>query len=329
MTAFSGKCLLAAGLLAMVTVPAAAKEKVTFAYLLDPAYDAVMWPLKTGKVTSDTIDVETKSLDIPALLQVTGAKSYDVVMTAAIGVPAAKARGLDLTIMAAALRNHPGGSKGADIYVKADSPYKTIEDLKGKTIGNYSLPSTGTTLMRLALWKQHGINVSYDGGDMKWVEMPASALPGALITGRIDAATLSHSQAYLAEHSKDFRLLIRLNEDVNKTVGGPAVSAVLVGYPEKLAARPEAYKEFIRVVKASSDYTRTHVPEVSEAMNKETKIDAEFFRSWLNDYFEAPMVLSDSDEHVIGKLWELSKELGIIKSYPEVSSVVCKDALRQ
>jgi hypothetical protein len=41
------------------------------------------------------------------------------------------------------------------------------------------------------------------------------------------------------------------------------------------------------------------------------------------------MVLSDSDEHVIGKLWELSKELGIIKSYPEVSSVVWKDALRQ
>lgn len=329
MTAFSGKRLLAAGFLAMLAIPASAKEKVTFAYLLDPAYDAVMWPLKTGKVTSDTIDVETKSLDIPALLQVTGAKSYDVVMTAAIGVPAAKARGLDLTIMAAALRNHDGDSKGSDIYVKADTPYKTLDDLKGKTIGNYSLPSTGTTLMRLAMWKQHGINVSYEGGDMKWVEMPASALPGALITGRIDAATLSHSQAYLAANSKDFRLLIRLNQDVNKTVGGPAVSAVLVGYPEKMAARPEAYKEFIRVVKASWDYTQSHVPEVSEAMSKETKIDPEFFRSWITEYFEAPMVLSESDEHVIGKLWELSKELGIIKSYPEVSSVVWKDALRQ
>jgi NitT/TauT family transport system substrate-binding protein len=329
MTTVTGKRILAVALLATLAAPASAKEKVTFAYLLDPAYDAVMWPLKTGKVTSDTVDVETKSLDIPALLQVTGAKSYDVVMTAAIGVPAAKARGLDLTIMAAALRNHPGGSKGSDVYVKADSPIKSIEDLKGKTIGNYSLPSTGTTLMRLALWKQHGMNVSYDGGDMKWVEMPASALPGALITGRVDAATLSHSQAYLAENSKDFRLLIRLNADVNKTVGGPAISAVIVGYPEKLAARPEAYKEFMRVVKASSDYTRTHVPEVSEAMSKETKIDAEFFQSWIKDYFEAPMVLTASDEQVIGKLWELSKELGVIKSYPEVSSVVWKDAQRQ
>lgn len=329
MIAFSGKKILAAGLLALLAAPASAKDKITFAYLLDPAYDAVMWPLKTGKVSSDKIEVETKALDIPALLQVTGAKSYDVVMTAAIGVPAAKTRGLDLTIMAAALRNHPDGRKGGDIYVKADSPFKTIADLKGKTIGNYSLPSTGTTLMRLALWKQHGINVSYDGGDMKWVEMPASALPGALITGRIDGATLSHSQAYLAEKSKDFHLLIRLNEDVNKTVGGPAVSAVLVGYPEKLAARPEAYKEFIRLAKASSDYTRAHAPEVAAAMSKETKIDPEFFQSWLDDYFEAPMVLTASDEKVIGKLWELSKELGVIKSYPEVSSVVWKDALRQ
>jgi NitT/TauT family transport system substrate-binding protein len=329
MIAISGKRALAAGLLALLAVPASAKEKITFAYLLDPAYDAVMWPLKSGKIASDTVEVETKALDIPALLQVTGAKSYDVVMTAAIGVPAAKARGLDLTIMAAALRNHPDGRKGGDIYVKADSPFRTIEDLKGKTIGNYSLPSTGTTLMRLALWKQHGVNVSYDGGDMKWVEMPASALPGALITSRIDAATLTHSQAYLAGNSQDFRLLIGLNADVNKTVGGPAVSAVLVGYPEKLAARPEAYKEFARLARASSDYTRTHVPEVAAAMSAETKIDPAFFQTWLDDYFEAPMALTASDEQVIGKLWELSKELGIIKTYPEVSSVVWKDALRQ
>ena len=54
------------------SVPAGAKEKITFAYLLDPSYDAIVWPLKTGKVKSDLIDVEMKSLDIPALLQITG-----------------------------------------------------------------------------------------------------------------------------------------------------------------------------------------------------------------------------------------------------------------
>ncbi|MDB5410806.1 MAG: hypothetical protein JWL84_5718, partial [Rhodospirillales bacterium] len=47
MTAVVGKRILAVGFLALLAAPASAKEKVTFAYLLDPAYDAVMWPLKT------------------------------------------------------------------------------------------------------------------------------------------------------------------------------------------------------------------------------------------------------------------------------------------
>ena len=126
--------LLASAFAAMLATPAAAKDTITFAYLLDPAYDAVVWPLTHGKVTSDTVDVQVKSLDIPALLQATGAKTYDVVMTAAIGVPAAKSRGLELSIMATALRNHAQGGKGGAIYVKTDSPYKTMQDLKGKTL---------------------------------------------------------------------------------------------------------------------------------------------------------------------------------------------------
>lgn len=309
-------------------MPASAKEKITFAYLLDPSYDAVVWPLKTGKVTSDLIDVEMKSLDIPALLQITGSKSYDVVMSAAIGVPVAKSRGLDLEIMATALRDIPHG-KSSGIFVKADSPFRTVQDLKGKTIGNYSLPSTGTTLLRIGLWKSYGINVAYEGGDMNWVEIPASALPGALLTGRIDAATLSHSEAYLADRDKNFRLLVQLNDDIEKAVGAPGVSAVLVSYPEKLAARPDAFREFARVIKASSDYTSAHVDEVAAAVSADTKMPQAFFSSWLTEYFQAPMVLSDGDLRAIDNLWRLSKELGVIKTYPEISAVIWKDALRQ
>src|SRR6185312_2043182 len=130
--------LLASAFAALLAAPAAApafaKDTITFAYLLDPAYDAVVWPLTHGKVTSETVDVQVKSLDIPALLQATGAKTYDVVMTAAIGVPQAKSKGLELSIMATALRNHAHGGKGGAIYVKADSPYKSMQDLKGKTL---------------------------------------------------------------------------------------------------------------------------------------------------------------------------------------------------
>ena len=329
MTVKLGRALLASGILSLLALPAMAKDTISFAYLLDPAYDAVVWPLTHGKVTSDTVDVQVKSLDIPALLQATGAKTYDVIMTAAIGVPAAKSHGLDLSIMATALRNVAHGGKGAAIYVKADSPFKSVLDLKGKTIATQSLPSTGTTLMRIGLWKTFGMNVSYDGGDMRWVEVPATAMPGALLTGRIDAASLTHSESYNASKSADFRNIASLDDAINQAIGEPAVVAILAGYPEKLAAKPAAYKEFARMVKASADYTRAHVDEVSKAMSSETKMDPAFFSDWLTEYTQVPMVVSDDDVKAIDKLWELSKELGIIKEYPPAASMVWKDALKQ
>jgi NitT/TauT family transport system substrate-binding protein len=321
--------LLASAFAALLVTPAAAKDTISFAYLLDPAYDAVVWPLTHGKVTSETVDVHVKSLDIPALLQATGAKTYDVVMTAAIGVPQAKSRGLELSIMATALRNHAQGGKGGAIYVKADSPYKTMQDLKGKTLATQSMPSTGTTLMRIGLWKTYGMNVSFDGGDLRWVEVPATAMPGALLTGRIDAASLTHSEAYNASRSKEFRIVASLDDAINKAIGEPAVVAILAGYPEKLAAKPAAYKEFARMVKASADYTRAHVDEVAGALSKETKMDPSFFSDWLNEYTEVPMAVSDNDVKAIQRLWELSKELNIIKEYPSAESMIWKDAIRQ
>jgi len=321
--------LLASAFAALLAAPAVAKDTISFAYLLDPAYDAVVWPLTHGKVTSETVDVHVKSLDIPALLQATGAKTYDVVMTAAIGVPQAKSRGLELTIMATALRNHAQGGKGGAIYVKADSPYKSMQDLKGKTLATQSMPSTGTTLMRIGLWKTYGMNVSFDGGDLRWVEVPATAMPGALLTGRIDAASLTHSEAYNAAKSKEFRIVASLDDAINKAIGEPAVVAILAGYPEKLAAKPAAYKEFARMVKASADYTRAHVDEVAGALSKETKMDPSFFSDWLNEYTEVPMAVSDNDVKAIQRLWELSKELNIIKEYPSAESMIWKDAIRQ
>ena len=84
-------------------IRAQSKQKVTYAHLLDPCYDAVVWALRNGKVKSDLIDVETTGVTIPTLLQATSTKQYDVVMTAVIGVPAAAARGRELRNLYAAL----------------------------------------------------------------------------------------------------------------------------------------------------------------------------------------------------------------------------------
>ena len=101
--------LLAAPALMTIARRGFAKEKVTYAYLLDPAYDAVTWAMSNGKVTSDLIDVEARGLAIPQLIQATSAKQYDVIMTAAIALPPAAARGLELKVLSTALQQSAAG----------------------------------------------------------------------------------------------------------------------------------------------------------------------------------------------------------------------------
>src|SRR5262245_44015241 len=115
--------LIAAPAVITLARPGFAKEKVTYAYLLDPAYDAVTWAMSNGKVNSDLITVEARGLAIPQLIQATSAKQYDVIMTAVIAIPPAAARGLELRVLSKALQQSSKG-EGAGVWVKSDSSFK-------------------------------------------------------------------------------------------------------------------------------------------------------------------------------------------------------------
>lgn len=313
---------------AALVAPASAKEKLSFAYLQDPVLEAVMWPIRNGKVTSQTLEIDGKGYQIPVLLQGTATKQWDIVMTAVMSVPRAKEQGLELRVLSTALRYHKSGD-GAHVWVKKGSPIKTIADLKGKTIATYGLQSTGITLVRLALWKKFGVNVQYENGDFKWQQLPAPALPGALATDKVEAATLIHSQAYQATKTGDFVPIARTAEDMYEIFKLRMVSAVNVGYVEKIAAKPALYKEFNRVLLASVQYVHKNMDEVSKAAGAETKVDPAYFKAWFEQYSEFPAVVSQNDIDAMNKVWELSKELGILKEYPDAKTMIWEGATRE
>lgn len=317
---------LAAALLA--AGPTLAKDKLTFAYLQDPVLEAVMWPMRNGKVTSDKLEIDGRGYQIPVLIQGTASKQWDVVMTAVMAVPRAKEMGLELRVLSTALRYHKSGD-GAHVWVRKGSPYKSINDLKGKTIATYGLQSTGITLVRLALWKKYGVNVQYENGDFKWQQLPAPALPGALATDRVEAATLIHSQAYQAAKTGDFVAIARTAEDMWELFKLRMVSAVNVGYAEKIAARPELYREFNRMLKASVTYTLKNIGDVSAAVAKETKNDPAYFKAWFEQYSDFPAAVSQNDIDAMNKVWSLSKELGILKGFPDAKTMIWEGAIRE
>jgi NitT/TauT family transport system substrate-binding protein len=311
---------------AALAAPAGAQTTVTFGYLADPSHEAVMWALRNGKVKSATVKVEATPLDISALIQATAARTYDVVQTAAVAVPRARERGLDLRIVGTGLRYHTSG-EGAGIWVAKGSPAKSIADLKGKKLGVYSLGSAGITLIRIALADVHGFNVAVRGGDVEFVEMPAPALPAALASGRIDAATLIHAQAFKAQQSGEFTALTQTAGDLTRKFGVRMVSAVLAGYGEKLDAKPEVYRELLRVLHASMDYALKNPAEVFPAVGKDTGTDPAFFKAWFSRFSDFPVLLSQDDIKAIDLLWKRAVELDILKSVPPAIDTVWKPAL--
>ena len=306
---------------------AQAKEKITYAYLLDPAYDAVTWAMTNGKVTSDLITVEARGLAIPQLIQATSAKQYDVIMTAVIAIPPAAARGLELKVLSTALQQSSGG-EGGGIWVKTDSPIRNPKELKGKSLGSYALRSTGYTQVRLALIHKYGLDAALEGGDLKQVEIQAPNLPGALAAGQIDAATLIHSQAFRALKSGEFRPIAETGRDNIEIYGTRFVSALNVSYPERLAQRPDAFKEFNRMFRESARFALAHRDEVFGAVGKQTNLPPEFFDWWFEKSSDVPGTFEENHAQAIMKLYELSKEIGMIQSFPDIRTVAWEHVLR-
>lgn len=305
-----------------------AKEKLTVATYLEPAHLSAFWPLMNGKVPSDTLEVEIKNLAIDVAGQAMATKQFDVFEVGALSLEQAAAQGLKLQMVGTALRYKPV-PQGFGVWVKADSPFKSIADLKGKTIGSYGFKSTVFAVQRMALQDKYKVNVALDGGDFKFVQLPAPNLPGALSTGRVDAATFSHLQSYQARKGDEFRLLVNSAEDLKEVYGVPMVTSIFIAYPERLAEKPDAYRELLRMLKASGDYTRAHQDEVFTAVAETTKVPKEFFADWWANYGSFPVSISNGDVKAITIVYDKAKSLDMSKQAPDLKQVIWDKALRE
>lgn len=313
----------------MTALPALAKDTLSYAYQLDPTFDAAVWALRNGKVTSDLIDVELNALTIPALIQATLTKQYDVIQSDTIAVPRSAARGLDLTIMSTAIRYSQTGI-GHNVYVMAGSPAQSFPDLKGQKIGVPSLGSAGFHMMRMWASEQFGVNTDVASGDFQFVETAPSALITGLQTGQFDAGTMLYSQAYQAGTSSEFRAIATPARAMFELWGVQMIPSVNVAYPEKIAENPENYKEFNRLLRESVLYLQANPDEVLGAVAAESKISPDFFKVVFRDYAEIPANMTEGDIASIAKLWELSVKHGVLQGEaPDVRDFLSADIVTE
>ena len=182
--------------------------------------------------------------------------------------------------------------------------------------------------MRFALINKYGLNAALEGGDLKQVEIQAPNLPGALAAGQIDAATLIHSQAFRALKSGEFRPIAETGRDNIEVYGMRFVSALNVSYPERLAQRPEAFKEFNRMFRESVRYALAHRDEVFGAVGKQNNLPPEFFNWWFEKSSDVPGTFDGKprpDHHEILRAVERDRD---DPELPDIRTLVWEHALR-
>lgn len=308
--------------------PAFAKDRLSYAFNLDPTHEAFVWAIGAGKVTSDLIDVDLRAVTIPVVTQALTTRQFDATEQGFLLLEDTEARGLPVQVIGINLRYKPQ-PVGFGLWVKASSPIATAEDLKGRTVATVGLRSTVFSLMRMALREKHGLNVALNGGDMNIVEVPGPGMLPALLTGRVDAAALSHIQSYEARHNPEYRELVDTGHDLLDVFHEPAITAVMMAYPDRLAAKPAEYRELLRMLKASSDYAVAHIDEVAAALAAKDHIDVAFFADWFKNYGEFPVAVSAADIATINHEWQLAKEIGVANNPQDVSRWIWDGALRQ
>ena len=149
------------------------------------------------------------------------------------------------------------------IVVKADSPYRSIADLKGKKIGVSTVGSL-TSFMAMEAsrrqgWGPNGMEILPLGG--------MTSNLAALNTGTLDAISGSLEVGYVLEDEGKLRFLLKGGEFV------PEFLASVIYAPDTtIATRPEAIRHFLKAWFATVTYLHDHKAEAVPLMAKIMKM---------------------------------------------------------
>jgi ABC-type nitrate/sulfonate/bicarbonate transport system substrate-binding protein len=193
---------------------------------------------------------------------------------------------------------------------------KTIQDLKGKTMGVASYGST-TDLLGRAILKKNGIDPDRD---VKRVEVPFPVIESALRKGDIVAGEMAQPFFANAQTRGGVRVLFTAQEVL------PVLPLLVeVFTAEFIAQHPDAVKAFLEDYVTALDYAREpkNRDDVIKVVAEVTKLPQPVLASFLltpQDYYMDPNAMPDVD--AIQKTFDFLRESGLLKTRLDAKAVV-------
>jgi ABC-type nitrate/sulfonate/bicarbonate transport system substrate-binding protein len=209
-----------------------------------------------------------------------------------------------------------------EVFVLKDSPYRTIEDLKGKKFASWSTGAGAFKATRAAIIDGYGFDVLKD---TEFVQAAPPALFKLLERGQVDSMFNISSLTIAAAAQPDkYRSIFAPNDYWRKKTGQPIVwSGPLVAWRSWVNEDRARAKNFSKAVEESFTWLRK--PEnIDKAVKKygklaavKNKAQAETYKRWLGSN---RIFLAKWDKATRDKQWEfleMAKKHGVLKKVPD------------
>jgi ABC-type nitrate/sulfonate/bicarbonate transport system substrate-binding protein len=150
--------------------------------------------------------------------------------------------------------------------VRKDSPYKTLADLKGKKIANFSRV-TGAFFFSAVIAKEHGLDIEKD---FQSVPAETGALIALLERGEVEAINMFEPHTTKLIVSGRYRVLLDFDVELKRIFGAPPLKTGMAVLKETVEKQPAfvkairgAYVDGIKLIKAGKDedFFKAHAKE--------------------------------------------------------------------
>ena len=241
---------LAVAALATDAAPARAADKLNVGKAINVLwiYTIVDVGVEKGIFAKYNLDIEVSVLPGDAKFQqALIAKSIDIGLAGGTSMPLSM-KGSPAIAVAA----YAGAPRNFSVNLAADSPIKTVADLKGKTLAvatNGSVPQWLTKRLSLSQgWGVDGIKTTASGG--------FEASLAATLTHSVDGFMGATEAGLQLEEEKRGRVLTNMEQYVPKLV-----TQVVTTRTDFVAEHPELVDRFLKALFASVAYVKSHKEE--------------------------------------------------------------------
>jgi NitT/TauT family transport system substrate-binding protein len=231
---------------------------------------AALWSVDTGAFRKAGLDVTVQRANSGAAIAaaVIGG-AVDIGKSSSMGLVAAHAKGIPLVLIApAAIYN--GDAPNAGLVVAKNAPLKTAADLNGKT---FSVTALGDIFaVAIQAW------VDQNGGDaktLKFVELPAAAMPDAIAAGRVDGGMLANPIFTASFTSGKCRVFAHSFDAIARHFIGAAFFCTA----DYAAKNHDIVATFRRVMAESATYVNAHHDESVPTIARFTGIEEPVIRT--------------------------------------------------